>query len=227
MTKRNPSRPSPGRAGVLVLAAAAAIAPAGCAVPTLVGGMAESYKRTSTHSIPSEYDGLKDKSFAVIVAAERMIQSSRPQEVARLTTLITERLITSADAAGVVPPSVVLGYQYNHPRWVTMTYDELAEEFGVERLVYVDLYEFRLNDPGNAYLWGGQAAATVGVVEADGPLGDEFVYSKQISVHFPDEDGYGPTDYTGEQIAAVLEKRFVDRLTWLFYDHQEPYYPDY
>lgn len=199
----------------------------GCAVATLVGGMAESHRRTSTHTIPSEYDGLKDTSFAVIVSADRVIQSTRPQEVARLTTLITARLVDHADASGVVPAAAVLEFQYNRPQWVAMTYDEVAEHFGVDRLIVVDLYEFRLNDPGNAYLWSGVAAANIGVVEADGPLGDDFSYSKVVSVRFPDQDGYGPTDYSGDQIAAILESRFVDRATWLFYDHQEPYYPDY
>lgn len=199
----------------------------GCALSTLAGGMAESYKRTSTRTIPSEYDGLKDKSFVVIVAADRLIQSSRPQEVARLTTLITQQLIENAGAAGVVPTSFVLQYQYNHPRWVTQTYEELATHFGAERLVYVDLNEFRLNEPGNSYLWDGLATAMIGVVEADGPLPEEFAYSKRIAVTFPDAEGYGPTDYSEAMVIAVLEKRFVDRATWLFYEHEEPYYPEY
>lgn len=200
---------------------------AGCAAGVLAAGMVESYRRTSTRAMPSEYDGLRDKSFAVIVSADRLIQSNYPRAVARLTTLITQQLIEHADAAGVVPPAMVLEFQYNYPRWVAMTYEELAEHFGVERLVHIELYEFRLNEPGNSYLWGGLAAGMVGVVEADGPLGDEFAFSKQIAVKFPDDSGFGPTDFTAAQITAVLEKRFVDRVTWLFYEHQEPYYPDY
>ncbi len=199
----------------------------GCAAGVLIGGMMESYRETSTRSIPSEYDGLSGKSFAVIIAADRLIQSDHPQAVARFTTLMTQRLMEFADASGVVPPAVILEYQYNRPSWVAMTYDEIADHFGVERLIYIDLYEFRLHEPGNAYLWSGVAAGTVGVVEADGPLGDEFSYSKSIGVRFPDEDGYGPTEYTAAQISAILEKRFVDRVTWLFYEHEEPYYPDY
>lgn len=187
----------------------------------------ESYRETSTRPVPAEYDGLVDKSFAVFVAADRLIQSNHPQAIARLTTLITQRLIEHADASGVVPPSVILEYQYNHPNWVAKTYDELADHFGVERLIYIDLYDFQLHEPGNAYLWSGVAAGTVGVVEADGPLGDEFMFAKTIAVRFPDDAGYGPTDFTAAQITAILEKRFVDRVTWLFYEHEEPYYPDY
>ena len=199
----------------------------GCAVGTIVGGMAESHRRNSTRLVHAEYIGLTDKSFAVVVAADRGVQSARPQQVARLTTLMTQRLIEHAGASGVVPPSVVLEFQYNNPRWVTLTYDELAEALGVERLIYVDLFEFRLNDPGNAHLWNGLASGTVGVVEADGPLGDDFAYSRQIAVRFPDQDGYTRTSFSAEQISVILEKRFVDRVTWLFYDHQEPFYPDY
>jgi hypothetical protein len=211
----------------LALLLLAPVLAGGCAAGVLAGGMMESYRRSSTQPIASEYDGLIDKSFAVIVAADRTIESTQPQIVAQLEARITQRLIENADAAGVVPSSVVLEYQYNHPNWIAMTYEELADYFGVDRLIYIDVYEFRLNEPGNAYLWGGLAAGTVGVIEADGPLGDDFAYSKQITVKFPDTDGFGPTDYTKQQISAVLAKRFIDRITWLFYEHEEPYYPDY
>lgn len=222
-------KPAPGLnfARLLALVCVALVPIPGCAVGTIVGGMAESHRRNSTRLVHAEYIGLTDKSFAVLVAADRGVQSARPQQVARLTTLITQRLIEHAGASGVVPPSVVLEFQYNNPRWVTLTYDELAEALGVERLIYVDLFEFRLNDPGNAHLWNGLASGTVGVIEADGPLGDDFAFSKQISVRFPDQDGYTRTSFSAEQIAVILEKRFVDRVTWLFHDHQEPYYPDY
>lgn len=211
----------------LVLALVATATLNGCIAGTITGGMMESYRKSSTHAIPSEYDGLGDKSFAVVVAADRIIETNHPEVVASLTARITQRLIEHAGASGVVPPGVVLQYQYNHPRWVAMTYEELAKHFGVDRLVYIDLYEFRLHEPGNAYLWSGLAAGLVGVVEADGPLGDDFAFSKHVSVKFPDEKGYGPKDYTKLQLTSVLQRRFIDRITWLFYEHQEPYYPKY
>ncbi|TVQ30408.1 MAG: hypothetical protein EA376_13165 [Phycisphaeraceae bacterium] len=200
-------------------ALALGLAAPGC---QLAGGMLASYERTGSHSVKAEYTGLEGKRFAVLVAADRMIQANHPQLVAQVTTAVTARLVTEIEHGGFVPPQAILQFQYDRPRWTAMGYSDLAAELGVERLVFVDLYEFRLNEPGNMYLWDGLAAAMVGVVETDGFMADEFIYTKEISVGFPDGQGFGPQEFTAPQISAVLRSRLVDRASWLFYDHKEP-----
>lgn len=41
-------------------------------------------------------------------------------------------------------------------------------------MIYVDIYEFRLNPPGSRWIWEGMAAANVGVVERDSLDPDTF-----------------------------------------------------
>jgi len=144
-----------------------------------------------------------------------------------MTAQISARLVEHAGASGFVPPVALLDYQYRNPAWVTKSYERIATDLGVERLIWVDIYEYRLNEPGNAYLWEGVAAASVGVIEADSGLVEDFMYQKELNVGFPDDKGYGPVDLDERLVQAELNRRFVDRVTWLFYDHQEPYYPDY
>lgn len=200
---------------------------AGCAGAALFGGMIENHRRNSTHSVEAEYNGLVGKSFAVVVAADRVIIADHPDLVPRLTTNLTDRLAEFAGASGYVPAERLLTYLYEHPRWVAMPLSDLAKELGVERLVYIDIQEYRLNEPGNEYLWDGVAAAGVGVIEADSVVPDQFAFEREVRVKFPDKSGYGPTDYPGNVVSAALLKRFVDRASWLFYEHQEPYYPEY
>jgi len=199
----------------------------GCIVGQLVGGMIESERRTGSKTVDREYTGLEGKTFAVVVSADRVIQADHPEVVARLSQEIATRLAKHAGASGFVPGASVLQYQYNHPRWVTMTLGQLAKELEVERLVFVDLVEYRLNDPGNAYLWQGAAAGQIGVVEADSSFPDEFAFQKQIRVGFPDQEGLGPGDLPRAAVNTALANRFVDRAAWLFYSHEEKYYPDY
>ncbi len=193
----------------------------------LAGGMVESYKRSSTHTIEAKHRGLEGKSFAVLVTADRVIQADYPEVVAKMTLELSERLAREANASGYVPGQLVLDFQFNHPRWVTMPMGQIAKELGVERIVYVDLLEYRLNDPGNQYIWQGVAAALVGVVHADSGLPDEFAFQEQVRVKFPDKDGLGPTDLPRAAVNTALANRIVDRSAWLMYDHEEPYYPDY
>ena len=199
----------------------------GCVIPTLIGGMMESYKQSSTREIPLEYDGLQGHSFALMVAADRRVQSTDPGLVPKLTTAMTARLVQNSGATGVVPPQTILEMQYATPGWAALDYQLMCETLGVDFLIIVDLYEYRLNEPGNAFLWDGRATAQVGVVEAGSALGDDYVFSKTISVGFPDGKGFGPTDMSGAEVSQRLQQRLVDRVTWLFYDHQEAYYMDY
>ena len=201
---------------------------AGCSMGKLVGGMAESYKRSSTRTVEPEYTGLDGRSFAVVIAAHRAVQTDFPRIVPDLTTSITQRLKENTGATAFIPAGRVLKFQYDNPRWIAMHPYELARALeNVERLVYVDLQEFTLTDPGNAYLWNGVASGLVGVIESDSAIPEEYAFTKDVSVGFPDQSGHGPHDIDGSIVYAALAKRFLDRASWPFYEHEEPYYPDY
>ncbi len=215
-------------AGTLVGAATLAVL-SGCWLPVAIGGMVESYRETSTHEVKAEYTGLDGKSFAVLVYVDRVLQGAFPQLAARVANATTNELARPerTGAAGFVPVLSILEFQLSRPDWTAWSYEQLGEEFGVDRLIIIELYEYRLNEPGNRYVWDGLAAATVGIVEMDSGYPNEFVFSKEVQVGFPDQTGLGPTDYSSQQVRNTLDKRLIDRITWIMYDHQEPYYPDY
>lgn len=201
----------------------------GCAVGVLIGGMAENARRDSNKDVEAEYLGLEGKSFAVIVNADRVIQSEYPAVVARVCMEVSERLAKQTNASGYIPGQRLLQYQFDHPRWTMMSPSELGKALGVQRLVYVDLTDYRLTDPGNSYIWKGIARANVGVAEIDGQLPDDLVSRKPIMVKFPDKDGYGRDDegMSAGLVNSALSKRLIDRVSWLFYKHEEKYYPEY
>lgn len=202
----------------------------GCNIIAPIGGLVDSYRRQSTHGVPEEYRGLTGKRFAVLIVVDRIIQGDHPDIVPYLTTKITERLVNEQQqigATGVIPADRLLNYLYDHPRWLSMPRGQLAKELGVERLVVVEVIEYRLTEPGNQYLWDGVATGTLGVIEADTALSDEFAFEKSVRVTFPDKQGYGPSDMSREEVTTALALRFLDRVTWPFYNHQEPYYPKY
>lgn len=226
------SRPTDRPAGLVRRWAAAAwlgasiIAAGGCqTIGAVFGGMAANNEKSSIKDVTPRYDGLRGKSFAVVVAADRVIQADYPSVVGDLTLTISRRLADAKNdvgASGYVPGDKVLGYQYNNPRWVAMTPEELARGLGVQRLVFIDLQEYRLNDPGNQYLWAGVAAGTVRVVEADGKTPGVFIFQEPVRVQFPDKDGYGPGQLPAQAVSIELSRRFCDRAAWLFHQHEEP-----
>ena len=71
------------------------------------------------------------------------------------------------------------------------------------------------------------AAGMVRVYETDSVLPEQPSFERGVAVKFPDKMGYGPDDYSQVAVSSTILKRFVDRSSWLFYTHEEKYYPDY
>lgn len=213
------------RLGIGIALCGTALLQSGCVVGALVGGMAASYEATGSSLVFSEYQGLIDKTYAVVVTAPRSIQGEHPRLVSSLTNAISTRLATNNEtvmAAGFVPGPRVLEFQYTTPQWTAWSYEELLEHFGVQRLIVVDLYEFRLRESGNRYVWDGMISAKVGVVEADTGAPNEFMFTRELRIRYPDDGGYTAADFTQSHVEASLKDRFANRVTWLFYDHEEP-----
>lgn len=220
-----------GVAGALTVAGALAALSGGCNVIGIFGGMAESYKKDSTHEIEAKYTGLRGKTVAVVVAADPAIASKYPDLIAVVTARVTERLAdvkNDSDVVGVANPIDVLEYTYNHPGWAAKSRVDLGKELGgVQAIVMIEIDDYHLNDPGNSYLWNGVAQGNVGVFDLTSATPSEYAHRTNISVKFPDKAGQGPETFSAAIVDSQLAKRFIDRVSWLFYAHQEPYYPKY
>lgn len=194
---------------------------AGCNV---VGALAVPFinaEREGSKKVDAEYRGLKGKSFVVLVSAPPVIQASFGETAPQLTLRISETLAKTVGASGYVPGGRAIEYMNNRPNWVARPLGEVAKELGVDRIVYIDLSEYRLQDPGNQYNWEGVASGLVAVVEADTNTPDDFRFQKRLSVKFPDQGGYGPADVPLGAVHTELTRRFAERVSWLFVDHEE------
>ncbi len=221
---------TPKRSHTVRVAAAASLAAilslAGCAVPELVGGMAQSAYLEGSTTFPAEYTGLEGETWAVVTLADRGITS----EVFNIQTILTNATTGKLVAAqmggklgsdGYVPGPEVLVLQTGEPTFDSWTFGKMAEELGVSRLVVIDIASFRLHEPGNRYLWDGRVAARVGVVEAD-LRPDEFAYVKDFNIAYPDDSGRTQQDFSRGHVVNVLLDRLSDRAAWLFFEHDEP-----
>lgn len=197
----------------------------GCAI---IGAAADTYERTSSKTVKADYLGLEGKSFVVLVTSDRGIQSEHPLLLEEISTRMSSRLSQHENKprpSGFIPPTEALSYCYHNPAWHLRSPDRLSKDLGgAERIIIIEVTEYRLHDPGNKYLWNGHAAARVSV--GDSSTG-EFVYDQVINIKYPDSEGFGQEDITRDQVTSVLLSRLVDRMSWLFYEHEEKTRPDY
>jgi len=210
---------------LVVLLGAASFAGSGC---TLAGFLAKNYEENTPRSVKAEYTGLAGQSFTVVVRADRSILADFPGVAdaisIRVNDVLRANLHETDDAGGTtgyIPPNKQLEWLANHPRWRSMMPSELGESLQVTRLVMVDLHTFRLHEPGNRYIWNGEASGTVRVFEIDSVLPDDAVYETEVRVMFPTSSGMTAKDYTATQVSSVLLSWFSQRASWLMFDHKE------
>lgn len=196
-------------------------ASSGCQLVGLVGAMADSAHRQGTTTYPADYDGLEGHAYAVVVSADRMIEADHPGITARLTQIIDRDLHANAGATAHIPPDRLISYLYANPSWQALPRGELGDRLGVDRLVVVELVEYRLHEPGNRYTWNGVASGIVEVYETDSALPDDPMYEHSIAVRFPDKEGMLEEELPRNVVTSELSRRFGQRVAWLFFTHEE------
>lgn len=223
--RRTRTSPRPGRAlslaALVAVLGPAVLAGSGCQIVALAGIMADTYKKTQPVKVPVDYDGLVDKSYAVVVSADRVIQAEHQGLIGHLTARINTTIAEEAGASAHIPTNSLLRAVYDKPQWQAMSRDDVARMLGVERLIVVDVTEYRLTEPGNRYIWDGSATAYIEVYESDGPAPDDPIYERAIRVTFPDFGGVLREELPETAVSSELSRRLAERVAWLFYDHEE------
>ena len=210
----------------IVAIAASVVTLGGCAVGNLVGGMQQNFEYQKKIQVLPKYEGLEHKTVAVVVNADLATLYEFPGLTMTIATGISARINEHVDGTSVVDPRLVQKWQYQTPQWNALPYGDLVEQLNVDRIVFVDLYEWRLNPPGNQWLWDGLAAANVGIIERDGIMPDLFSDEFSVISNFPKESNITRDGAQENQIRTGLLAEFIKQTAWLFYEHLEPKYPD-
>ncbi len=210
---------------------ASGLAMAGCQAFGVFAVMADAYERTGSSMIPADYTGLTGQRVAVVVYTDMATAMEDPALMSRIGTNVSAILAATPEAGiggdmggGVINPLAVRNLQVSNPSWAAWSFGEIAQKLGAERLVWIEVHTHRLHEPGNDYTFAGTMAGRVAVVEAseyEDDYVDDFAFEREVRVSFPDAAGYTKGDLSAAQVRAVLEKRFIDRVTWLFFEHEE------
>jgi hypothetical protein len=199
---------------------------AGCEFFGVASVIGQNIEREKKIEVLAEYDGLRDSTVAVVVLTDMMVMYEHPGVVANICVNLSDRIARNVQGVQVLDPRFVLDWQHQTAGWQSMAYGLICEELGVERVIWLDLFEFRLHPPGNRWQWDGAASANIGIVEVDGFDPDSFGEAFDVSSTFPDVPELGRESATSSQIQTGLLATFVQKAGWLFYDHIEDKYPD-
>ncbi len=210
----------------LSVCAGALLVSGGCNIIGILGPISRAAHEAGSTTYPAEYDGLTGKTFAVVVQADTVLRMNQPNLVSVLTNAATRTLATNVLHAGYVPGARVLEFQFSTPRWSTWEPLRLADELTVDRLIVIDLVEYRTHEAGNAQIWDGRAVVRVEVYESEYES-NEPAFVSEIRVKYPDGTGFSRQEIPGRQVEANLQQRLIDRCCWLMYEHTLPNTQEY
>jgi hypothetical protein len=199
---------------------------AGCQVAGIMGAVGHNIEREKKIEVLAKYAGLDNRSVAVLVKADMGTLYEHPTAAPNIAMNVSQRLHENVPGVKVLDPRTVMNFQYQRPSWAAMPLGQIADELDVDRVVVIDIYEYRMHPPGNRWMWEAVCAAHVGVAERDGIDPDEMVEQWNVSAKFPPQEGTTRDQLNQTLVQNGLLSTFVRNAAWVFYDHIEDKYPD-
>ena len=197
----------------------------GCAAFGLASAIGQSIEEQTVVEVAPEYPYLEGEVVAVLVDADLGIRYEHQNVVQTVGASMAQRLLQQADCR-VINPRQIASWQLQRGEWNFTRASEIFDELRCTRLVVIDLIEYRLNPPGNRFLWEGYALATVNVYEADGFDPDGPAAIIDLEVAFPDVAQLTRAEANADQIELGLLNKFIKEAGFLFYPHWEAKFPE-
>ncbi|MEM7625653.1 MAG: hypothetical protein AAF333_08495 [Planctomycetota bacterium] len=173
--------------------------------------------------VAAEYTDLDEKRVAVLVSADEYTLFRFPRSPFVVSTTVSNSIANNVPGVAVSLPREIDEFQRRNPYWITARPSRLIKQLGVDRLVVIELNEYRTNEEGNANVWRGVIDGMVAVYEAEAEVPDNRVFEKQVRAEFPENSEFGMISYHAEEeaIEAAVLELFTLRAAGLFFDHEE------
>ncbi|WP_428389840.1 hypothetical protein [Mucisphaera sp.] len=206
-----------GRWTAILLIAVLSLSTAGC---DFFAWMALGYEQTQ--EVDAAYTGLEGRSVAVLVAADDQILFQHPTADRLIGQQVSATLAQAVDNIRIAEPSQIRDFIEENPYWETLLPSQLIEGLGVDRLLLVGLYEYRLHEPGNAHVWRGIMSADISVIEAEAEDPDNASFATVIEAEYPTVNEIGVINSDSQSIEFGLLQTFAVKTANLFRKHEVP-----
>ena len=209
----------PSRLLAAALAAAALLHLPGCEV---VGAPFAAFdNEQGPQPVAAQYTDLAGRKVAVLVGLDELTRYRFPEATRGLANGMTRSIAQNVVGVTVVPTRDTLAFQEKHPYWSAMPPSRLLTSLGVERLIVVDVAEYRTQEPGNQFLWRGVIDALIAVYEAESLDPDDKAYEQRVRAEWPEGTTVGLTEGDDATMQAAALSTFILRGAGIFYDHEE------
>jgi hypothetical protein len=172
-------------------------------------------------TVKAEYHGLDNKIVAVLVDADQAVLFEHPLAQYEVSAAVSARLAENIPGVKVIDAKQVVDFQQRNIYWNTSKLADVAAKLGANRLVVIDLIDYRWHEPGNINIWRGMVSASVNVVESDGPKPNDPAYSTTLTAAYPPKKPEGIINGDVKTIRFGTLDLFSRGVANKFHDHSE------
>lgn len=176
----------------------------------------------SEKKVEAEYEGLRGKHTAIVITTNPGVAFAYPGATYNLALASAYMMKEHVKGVTFVEQEQIDRFQREDLNWSRISMGELGERFGAERIVYMDLVTFTLQEPQSVNLLRGRVIADVRVYEMEAERTEEPAYQTEIAVTYPEANPVPVAGGSTAQIQRQTILRFADTLAKRFYDHKVP-----
>ena len=170
--------------------------------------------------IKAEYTGLNGHKTAIVVATGPGVDFEYPE--AKLNVALATAVTVRGEINDVefVEQEKVERFQMVNLDWPAMSMSEIAKQLNVDRILYIDLYQFTLYEQRSVQLLRGRVRATLQIYETDSPFPNRVVYQSEIATLYPEHGPVPSSPAAMHKLQTETIIIFAQTLARKFYDHK-------
>ncbi|MBN2063305.1 MAG: hypothetical protein JW745_00770 [Sedimentisphaerales bacterium] len=171
--------------------------------------------------IKAKYAGLQDKKVMILLNTPSGMEYSYPQS--RESIIIACMTILKEKVQGITfsDHEMIENYIARELDWISVPTDVLARKFGAERVIYVDMFEFTLQDSDSVGIYQGQVNAEVKVYETDSENRTKPIFNSYIDLKYPENHPVAATPDARYRILSGTIKLAAFEICKNFFDYKQ------
>ena len=172
--------------------------------------------------VKGQYADLANRSVAIVVSMSDFAEFNHPRAKQAITEEMSRRIQANVPGVTLTSPGEILKWQKENAYWASRPPSMLIKQLKVDRLVLVEIGEYRTHEPGDKHILRGVISASINIVEAEASDPDNFgaSFTKNTMYPEPGESKVGRVGDSEALIEARTQIRFCESAAGIFYDHQ-------
>lgn len=191
----------------------------GLSACNVAGYVAYSMQQDVPKEVKARYTGLENERVAIMVQSSSFVYSMSPHGPDKVGYGMGAKMQASIEGVTVIPKDIVDTYKRKNRGWIAYEPARIMEDLGVNRVVLVDLYEYRTHEPGDPHVKMGIMAANISVLSLDEYDPNTIAFSTDVRTQWPKDTKVGAVTLDDNKVEQVTLNYFLREAAGLFYDY--------